>query len=164
MLSDENFANGLHGLNVNSAAEKLEEKIFSCFVKAFPLCTVMMSSRDPSWVTPKVKWLLTKKKNAKRRGEHKKAKRFDEQIKNMKLRFFTKCEQKQWWNKMDSINHRKHDKKSINYDKFEPRELNQHLAQRCGMADDNDSCKVPPSFDMYGESTPEISLNEVCDI
>ena len=163
LLSNEKFAEELYGLDVESAAETLEENILSCFMESFPLRRVVMSSRDPSWITPKIKWLLTKKKSAKRKRHLRKAKKIDDRIKEAKIRSLSRTDMKVWWNEMDSINHRKHNKKSINYNNFKPQVLNQQLAQRCEMTD---ACSVrtAPIFDTQGESPPEISMSEVCHI
>jgi hypothetical protein len=165
LLSDGKFAKDVYNASVDTAAETLEEKVLNCFVESFPLRRVMMSSRDPSWITPKIKWLLEKKKNAKRKGQHRKARRLDDKVREAKMRSFSRCEtnSKQWWNKMDSINHRKYDKKSINFNELQPYDVNHELARRCGMVDD-ESRRVVPHFDTQVESAPEISINEVCHI
>ena len=166
LFSDGNFAEEVYdcGSHVDQATETLERAIYRGFIESFPLRRIHLSNKDPGWITPKVKWLLAKKKNAKRKGNYRQGRRIDEQIRAAKLRLFSAHETKQWWNEMDSITHRKHDKKSMNYRAFDPELLNHQLAKRSGMSE-NEIRKSPPHIDSsHCSTTPLLSLSEVCHI
>ena len=148
--------------DVDSAAEKLEDRLQKLLHESFPLRRVMMSTRDPAWLTPKMKWLLLKKKQAKRRGQNLKMTRIDLRLKDAKLRTLSTCGNKDWWRKIDRLTHRKHGEKSIDYHSFKPEDLNSHLAQRCNLAE-NELRRHPPDFDISKNARFLITLDEVCN-
>ena len=149
--------------DVDAAAEALEISIQDTVDASFPLRKVSMSSKDPTWLTPKNKWLLLKKKQARRRGQNRRVEHLDFRLKNAKLRSLSNCGTKQWWKKIDDITHRKHSSKSIDPHAFHPEELNQQLAQRSNFAE-NESRRPAPLFNTTGTAYPQIALSEVCDI
>ena len=155
--------NVVYSSDVDTAAEALEKIIRRLVEEAFPLRTVVMSSKDPVWLTPKTKWLLTKKKQARRRGQHQKAERIDLRLKDAKLQKISNLDNKQWWKKVDTITHRKYSSKSIDTDSFSPDELNHQLAQRCSL-DENEPRRPQPQFDTKNAHIPHITYFEVCSI
>jgi len=147
--------------DVNRAAEALEGLIKRIVEESFPLRKVVMSTKDPTWLTPKTKWLLLKKKQARRRGQNRRAEKIDRRLKDAKLKKESKNSTKQWWEKIDSITHRKLSSKSIDYGAFDPEELNLQLAQRCSLVDENEPRTPTPLFDTTNARCPEITLPEV---
>jgi hypothetical protein len=148
--------------DVDYAAEILENTILRIMQESFPLRRVQMSSKDPVWVSPKTKWLLLKKKQAKRRRRSHTVERIDHQLQDAKIRALAKCGSKQWWNKMDNINHRKKCQKSIDMHAFQPEELNLKLAQRSNIPE-NEPRRPAPYFNTTKTVSPQISLQEVND-
>ena len=54
--------------DVETATDVLNEKLHYLMDKCFPVRRVVMSTRDPPWITPLVKYLLRKKKRAADKG------------------------------------------------------------------------------------------------
>ena len=166
LIADPNFNNGNTFKDGNTEldimAESLEKNIQNCLQECFPLRKVIMSSKDPVWLTPKMKWLLKKKRTAIRKGQHRNSQRIDDKIKTGKMRFFCETTCKDWWKRMDSISHRKQDSKSINYKAFQPEALNQLLAQRSKRQAD-EVRKPAPNF-VHDSKVPTLYLESVCKV
>lgn len=159
LLANTNF-DDVYCSDVNIAAEQLDQHLSSCFQESFPLRKVMMSDRDPAWLTPKTKWLILKKKGAKRKGRVRNTQKLDERIRAAQIQYFTVNDSKLWWKKIDSVTHRKQEGKAIKYHHFEPAILNQQLAQRCKFL--RDETRGPmPNFDTSGHQAPCLTLVEV---
>ena len=148
--------------DVDTAAERLERLVKRIVEESFPLRKIVMSSKDPTWLTPKTKWLLQKKKQARRRGQNQRVEQIDLRLKDAKFRKVTKHSTKQWWEKIDAITHRKQSSKSIDYQSLHPEEVNLQLAQRCGL-DENEPRRAAPLFDTTNATWPTITLSEVCN-
>ena len=148
--------------DVDTAAETLERLVKRLVEESFPLRKVVMSSKDPTWLTPKTKWLLLKKKQARRRGQDQRVEQIDLRLKDAKLRKVSRHSTKQWWEKIDAITHRKQSSKSIDYHSFNPEELNLQLAQRCSL-DEKEPRRPAPRFDTTNASCPQITLSDVCN-
>ena len=162
LLECTNF-NDVYSSDVNLAAELLDNHISKCFLESFPLRKVMMSDRDPAWLTPRAKWLILRKKRAKRRGRNRSVQKISEAIGAAKLRHFNLQSTKQWWHKMDSITHRKQEGKRINHKYFEPTSLNEQLAQRSSFSE-NESRGPAPLFDTTGHQYSRLTLSEVAHV
>jgi hypothetical protein len=154
---------GIHQSDVHDAAEALEGILQRVVEVSFPLRKVIMSSRDPSWLTPKTKWLLQKKKQARRRGQRGKADHIDFQLKKTKLDKLRQSGTKQWWKNIDSITHRKQNVKSIDFHSFDPEELNDELAKRSSITE-GEIRKPAPDFCTSNCVQPELTFQEVCSI
>ena len=77
----------------------------------FPIKTITMSDRDPSWITPRTKAKILKLKKLKRkRGETERTTELYNQIGKQK---FNKLGSKEWWSDIDAISHRKQNKKQF---------------------------------------------------
>lgn len=160
-LTNTNF-NDIYHLDLESAAETLENTVHQLLQESFPLRRVQMSSKDPTWLTPKTKWLLLKKKQARRRRQSRKVERIDRHLMVAKQKFVSKCGEGKWWRKVDEITHRKQGKNTIDFHSFKPEELNRQLAQRCSLKE-GESRRPVPEFRAFGEA-PWISLQEVCSV
>lgn len=148
--------------DVHDAAFLLDAKIENCVKEAFPRRTVTMSDRDPAWITPKVKWLLQQKKRAKARGNHQTSDLLEERLGMMKMKFLNKNQSSQFWNKVDTITHRKYSNKTISHKDFDPIALNSELAKRSTLPHGRQRLD-PPSFNTAGILPPSLSLSEVAN-
>ena len=153
----------IYNKDVHDAAEALERILQNAVEDSFPLRKVKMSSRDPSWLTPKMKWLLQKKKQARRRGQTRKADRIDYRLGRAKVENLCQSETKQWWKKIDSITNRKYNAKSIDFHAFEPEELNSQLAKRSGFMED-EVREPAPDFTTSGNEQLQITYQEVSSV
>ena len=154
-LFNTDFSNIYHS-DVHDAAEALERIIQGLVKDSFPLRKVTMSSSDPSWLTLKMKWLVLKKKQARRRGQRGKAEHIDLQLKKSKLEKLRQCGTKQWWKKIDSLTHRKQNVKSIDFHSFDPEELNIELAKRSSIPE-GEVRKPAPDFCISNCEPPQIT-------
>ena len=162
-LSDTDFSGICDDNDVHDAAEAQERIIHRLVENSFPLRKVMMSSRDPTWLTPKLKWLLQKKKDARRRGNFRKFERIDNQLKKSKLEKLCQRETKQWWERIDRLTHRKQNTNSIDLRSFDLEELNIQLARRSCMSK-GEVRGTAPIFCTTGCEEPQVTLSEVCRI
>ena len=154
----------IYNSDMDSAAEILENAILKLVQDSFPLRKVQMSSKDPVWLSPKTKWLLLKKKQAKRRQQERKVGRIDKSLKAAKQKFVSEVGEKNWWKKVDVITHRKQGKDKIDYQSFKPEELNEQLAQRCSLTESETRRPAPEFGSLERANRPQISLQEVCNI
>ena len=160
LLVNTNF-DQIHSSDVNKAAELLDKLILTCFEGAFPLRKVMMSNKDPAWITPVLKWMMSRKKAAKRRGNLQKAQKLDDCIgAGKQKRHLALQGSKQWWNEIDFITHRKQDGKAIKHQAFDSDDLNEKFAERCKFAK-NETRGPHPRFDTIGSSPPLLTIHEV---
>jgi len=152
-----------HITDPNEAAEWLEKRIGQCFASSFPIKQVSMSNRDPSWITPKVKWFINKKKLAIRKHQYAKAELYDKRIKTARMKSLEQHGSKAWWKSVDAMTHRKHEKNKIIEHAFTPNRLNEDLAMRCAMKR-NEVRETPPSFHLEGHEVPNLTLYEVAGV
>ena len=163
LMEQNNFAQLYTISSLNDAAEWLESELCSIVKAAFPVRNVIMSDRDPQWMTPKAKWLITRKHRALRKSQSNKVKHLNKNIIKIKLQITKKNASKQLWNKVDLFSHRKASQKKISYESFEPQQLNKDLAARCS-TDAKVLRPPPPVFDCTSHSPPELSLLETANI
>lgn len=162
-LSQLDFSSIYNVADPNEAAEWLEMSIERCFTDAFPIKWVRMSSRDPNWVTPKIKWLIHKKKVFVRRNQYEKAEQCDKQIKAARIKSIQQRGSRSWWDSIDSMTHRKHSSNKLSDQAFTPDQLNEDLAMRCAIKS-NEVRDTPPHFHFEGHEVPNLSLNEVASV
>lgn len=163
MLEHANFDDIYQTADINQAAEQLEVKIKTMVDLAFPLQSVTMSSKDPPWITPYIKFLLNKRKTADRLDQKWKVSAIENKIARMKTNRLTKMETKDWWRYIDDTTHRKTSNKKICWNQINPEILNQDLAKR---SDFNERVNIHhelPTFNTNSFS-PEISLHEVARV
>ncbi|MEL7308589.1 MAG: reverse transcriptase family protein, partial [Pseudomonadota bacterium] len=161
-LSHLDFSSLYNITDPNEAAEWLEMSIGQCFTNSFPIKRVCMSNRDPSWITPKIKWLINKKKLAIRRHQYTKAEQYDKRIKTARIDSLKQHGTKAWWDSIDAMTHRKHDKNKLVDHAFTPDQLNKDLATRCALKT-NETRETPPRFQLEGHEIPNLSLHEVAN-
>ena len=162
LIADCDFNEVYNNPNVNEAACSLETKIKKCFEKAYPVKRVMMSSKDPKWITPKIKWLINKKNKARKEGRTEKSGLYDERIRCSKINSLKQLGSKQWWRKIDSLTHRKEANMNILEHYFMPEQLNIELAKRSSSK--QLEAPSPPCFNVNNENPPTLSMNEVANI
>lgn len=163
LISECDFSEVYDKLDVNEAACCLESMVKNCFEKAYPMKKVRMSSRDPKWITPKIKWLLNRKHRAHKKCRIEKRIYYDERIKSAKLNSLKQLGSKSWWSKIDTLTHRKVTNKSIMENSFVPEQLNRDLAKRSDRKDLEVDIS-PPFFNIKDKIAPELSMNEVSQI
>jgi hypothetical protein len=163
LLSSIDFSPLYKSNNIHDAANWLEGQVERCFQQAFPLKTVRMSDRDPSWLTPKVKWILTQKKQAMRRKQLLKAQNFNEYLKAMKLRYISRGGSRSWWQSIDSVTHRKVTNNRLDAAAFQPSQLNTELASRSTLQD-GEIRELTPKFHLGCEDVPRLSMLEVARV
>ena len=152
--------------DIHEAAEWLEKTIFSCFDRAFPVKQVLISDKDPHWITPKVKWLINQKKQAKRRNNETKMQLFDKKIKTQKLHRLLQLRMsgtRVCWTEVDKITHRKQTSNKIASHAFEPHRLNYELSLRSAIRE-NTSRQPSPHYSLIGCSAPQLSLYDVMQV
>ena len=162
-LSHLDFSSLYNITDPNEAAEWLEMRIGQCFTNSFPIKRVCMSSRDPSWITPKIKWLINKKKLAVRKKQYAKEEQYDKRIKTARIKALRQHGSKAWWDSIDTMTHRKHERKKLVDQAFTPAQLNEDLAMRCALKR-NEVREMPPHFQLEGHEVPNLSLHEVADV
>lgn len=116
--------------DINEASEWLDNTIRQIVQLAFPIRTVTISDRDPPWLTPKCKWLLSKKKIALHKKRAGVISNINEKLKEQKVNFFKANKSKQFWNNIDLVTHRKTNANSICSELFNSNNLNTVLANR----------------------------------
>ena len=157
-LNNIDFSSVLRITDVDKAAETLESTISQIVTTNFPLKSITMSDRDPSWITPKIKAKILKIKKIKQKsGNTTRATSLYKQIGNLKLKTLGS---KEWWNDIDTISHRKYGKKTIQSASFDGDSLNCALAQRSSLKDPTDR-PAPPTFSTTYSNAPQINLIDV---
>ena len=103
----------LNAQDVDSATNALNESLLSLMNKCFPIRTVTLSSRHPSWMTPLVKYLLKKKLRANASGNVARAKELSKRVSELIAENrvnWGRAEtigSMQWWRRVDNISQRK---------------------------------------------------------
>lgn len=146
--------------DVNVAAADLDEKVSICVKNAFPKRKVTMSDRDPPWITPKIKWLLQRKKRAKKSTSNQATTQISSRLESIKLKFFERHNSKLLWNNVDTVSHRKYSNKAIHYGAFDSEGLNIDLANRSALQPDTNRPKAP-IFEKSNQHPPTLTLWEV---
>lgn len=145
--------------NSPDITDDFDTVIFETFKNCFPTVNVLMSDRDPAWVTPYIKHLLVLKNRAKRRGQLYKCQALEEKIRKH-LTQNCKKGSKLWWKNIDNTTHRKYSNKKINYEVFDPELVNKALADRC--TSDYTSFEQP--YIDESDPRPEIPLAYVYEL
>jgi hypothetical protein len=122
-----------------------------------------MSDRDPCWLTPKIKWAIIQKKRALRRRQFDKAQTFDNKIKSAKLWRVTQTGTKSWWQRVDTVTHRKITSNRLHATSFNPTQLNAELAARSALRE-GEVRESSPVFQLSGQAVPQLSEVEVAQV
>ena len=147
--------------NIHDAAEWIDQKINDLITEAFPIRQITMSDRDPVWLTPRLKWLLRKKKKANRAKNSEAVDVMNTRLKDSKFHFMKRLGSKTWWRHVDDMTHRQYDTRKIDMDAFDPHELNSDLANRGSLM--GKSRYNSPVFVTHDATIPIISLMEVAN-
>jgi hypothetical protein len=142
--------------DTNIAAQTLDNTLSQFVTTAFPMKSITMSDRDPSWITPKIKAKILKMKKLKQRNTARITKLY-EQIGKQKL---DRLGSKEWWNNIDNISHRKHTKKTILASSIDGASLNHALADRSRITNPTER-STPPIFNATPSNAPQIDLFDV---
>lgn len=134
LISTTDFSPVFYIADVNKASQWLDHAIRQIVQLSFHTRTVTVSDRDPAWLTPKCKWLLSKKKKAIHKKQTSIANDIDSKLKNQKISFFKINKSKQFWNNIDQITNRKANSKSICSSLIDTNTLNTELANRSAQA------------------------------
>ena len=109
----ENWDSVLESENVETAVNILERKILFNMGKCMPIRHVSLSTRDPPWMTPLVKYMLRCKSRipASRADRHRElSKRISEVIsENRRLLIDAKIGSREWWKNIDTLSQRPSD-------------------------------------------------------
>lgn len=143
----------------NEAAELFDIKLNFCLDSAFPTRIVTVSDRDPPWVTPRIKWMLNKKRRLSKSTDPSRFQELSQNLLRQKINYLRKTSSKIIWRAIDDVTHRKSTKKNIQKDLFDPIDLNKQLARRCS-SEDNRQSKIPV-FATSQENPPTISMLEI---
>lgn len=167
LLESKNYEHLFRFAEVDDAAEWLDYTVKSLATEAFPQRQVLMSDRDPAWLTPRAKWLLLRKKKALRKHRTsnqlnlRQAEMIDEKLYRLKLQYHQKNKTKELWKDVDSSTNRKLNKKVINESAFNGNELNNALANRCSTQDQHQSNSL--DFVISDLDEPQLSMVEVAN-
>ena len=120
---------------MESASRYLQSTLRDLMNENFPAKTVLMSTRDPPWMTPLAKALLKKKAKAKYRSPDGCPINLKERInaivtENRKSLASGKVGSKAWWKKVDALSKRK-ERSNPSFDEDSVRELNHYFANLC---------------------------------
>jgi len=140
LISTADFSTLFSIADVNAAAEWLDNTIRQIVQSSFPCRSVVVSDRDPTWLTPKCKWLLSKKKRASQKNQTEVIKSLDSKLQLQKINFFKVNKSKQFWNNVDFVTHRKTNSKSICSSLLDSNSLNAELANRSAKLPENLDC------------------------
>lgn len=164
-METQDFAELFSMPDVHKASEWLENIVSHIVSNSFPVRKVLMSDRDPQWMTPKTKWLLTKKKKALRRHDTATAATIDHQITSFKVRALSH-NPRHFWNDVNKATHRKTMNNEISHTSFDCHRLNEDLADRSRDPHKNFTNETRPivtGATAAVETTPELSLTEVAN-
>lgn len=159
MLENTSFDPVYNAGSMDEAANVLEELLFFLFDSSFPTRKVMMSDRDPFWVTPQIKHHLNLLNRAKARGRIDQAAKLESKIGRMKVKTLVRLGSKQWWRRIDQITHRRAGGFKIDYDRFSPSDLNRSLAEQSRRPLTDTPSAI--SFDSLDGQPPVLPLNVV---
>lgn len=162
-MNNTDFSNLFLISDTDSAANWLDETVSDIVTCAFPTRHVIMSDRDPLWLTPKCKYLMQKKKKAHHRNDYATCKTIDDKVLKQKLSFLKKNNTKIFWDKVNCVSNRKVSNKSISPSAFNGDHLNTELAQRSANTDHHISTK-PFCFKPIAQNAtnlPQLQLLEV---
>ena len=143
--------------NIEKAVNILEFKILSSINRCIPLRTATLSTRDPRWITPLVKYMLRDKSRISvlRTDQHQElSRRVSEVIcENRRMLLEGKTGSRKWWKNVNLISQRWQSTK-VSLDRETAQDLNEFFGELC-----TDSEYVEPESVEIGHEVeaPEIS-------
>ena len=158
MMHTQDFSEIKQISDPNLAASTLDNILCHLVAQAFPIKTVTMSDRDPTWITPRTKAQLLKMKKIKQRKGI--TKRTNTLYTNIGKQKINRLGSKDWWHEIDNISHRKHEKKKLSSSSFDGASLNKALAERSRLTDPTDR-PAPPTFHVTPAHAPQMSILDV---
>ena len=157
-LATECWDEVLEADNIETAVNILELKILSNINRCMPLRTVTLSSRDPRWMTPLVKYMLRNKSHISvlRINQHKElSRRVSEVIgENRRMLLEGKTGSREWWKNVDLISQRGRST-NVSLDKETAQDLNDFFGELC-----TDGDYVEPALLEIG---PEVEVPEISE-
>ena len=144
----------MNAQDADSATNTLNESLLSLVNKCFPVRTVTLSSRDPSWMTSLVKYLLKKKSRANASGN------VSEPIAENRMNWgrAETTGTMQWWRRVDNISQRKNKPQPVLKESF-LRGLNEFFAKLC--QDDSYTESSFQEIDREKHLSPRLNETEV---
>ena len=165
-LSNFNFSELYLMLETNIAADWLDQTLSSLTSNAFPIRQVVMSDRDPLWMTPKSKWLIQKRKKATHKNDSTTCHKIDTKLQTQKISFLKKDSRKTFWDNVNNVTNRKASNKTISTSSVNGENLNIDLAKRSANSAQRASVKPKdfnPTSQPQSQSPPELSVLEVAN-
>ena len=157
-LATECWDEVLEADNIETAVNILELKILSNINRCMPLRTVTLSSRDPRWMTPLVKYMLRNKSRISvlRTDQHQElSRRVSEVIgENRRMLLEGKTGSREWWKNVDLISQRRRST-NVSLDKETAQDLNDFFGELC-----TDDDYVEPALLEIG---PEVEVPEISE-
>ena len=157
-LATECWDEVLEADNIETAVNILELKILSNINRCMPLRTVTLSSRDPRWMTPLVKYMLRNKSRISvlRTDQHQElSRRVSEVIgENRRMLLEGKTGSREWWKNVDLISQRRRST-NVSLDKETAQDLNDFFGELC-----TDGDYVEPALLEIG---PEVEVPEISE-
>ena len=144
----------MNAQGVGGATNTLNESLLSLMNKCFPVRTVTLSSRDPPWMTPLVKYLLKKKSRGNASGNV--SELIAENCMNWDRAETTGT--MQWWRRVDNISQRKNKPQPVLNESF-LRGLNECFAKLC--QDDSYTESSFQEIDREKRLSPRLNESEV---
>ena len=133
-LASECWDDVLQADNIETAVNILELTILSNINRCVPLRTVPMSSRDPRWMTPLVKYMLRNKSRilVLRIDQHQELSgRVSEVIgENRRMLLECKTGSREWWKNVDLISQRRRST-NVSLDRETAQDLNEFFGELC---------------------------------
>ena len=144
--------------NIKTAVNVLVLKILSNINRCMPLRMVILSSRDPRWMTPLVKYMLRNKSRISvlRIDQHRElSKRVSEVIgENRRMLLEGKTGSREWWKNVDLISQRRRST-NVSLDREIAQDFNEFFDELC-----TDSDYVEPALLEIG---PEVEVPEISE-
>ena len=136
--------------NIETAVNILELKILSNVNRCMPLRTVTLSSRDPRWMTPLVKYMLRNKSRISvlRIDQHQELSRI------LRMLLEGKTGSREWWKNVDLISQRRRST-NVSLDRETAQDLNEFFGELC-----TDGDYVEPALLEIG---PEVEVPEISE-
>jgi len=141
-------------------AKEMDSIIYNAYSYCFPKKSVLMSDKDPDWITPYAKSLINCKNRAKRREQFDKMRQLVIKIQKIKHTTLSRKGTKSWWNGVKKNTHRNYSNKKIDTRKFDPVVLNEELARRCTVTD----YKFQPPAVNKSDEKPYIPLHYIYNL
>ena len=157
-LASECWDDVLEADSIETAVNILELKILSNINWCMPLRTVSLSSRDPSWMTPLVKYMLRSKSHISvlRTNKHRELSRNVLKVigENRRMLLEGKMGSREWWKNVDLISQRRRST-NVSLDRETAQDLNEYFGDLC-----TDGDYVEPALLEIG---PEVKVPEISE-